>query len=690
MAVSLGLPGSSFALRAKVPAEVEGTLAGLEEKLLEEPPPGWFFSELKLPRDPDELKESLALRDLNELVQNVAYLLRKHPDWTLQAQAFAHTHYQLSPGSQLIPVESIEDIRQKPPRQQLAWVALNALLDPSVVHEEGSDGWGPKMSRRVFLRGTVGVVGASHHPTFLERALRTFVFGGYDPALKLTSPAAQAMWGNLKAYLNVRDLYHEGPNRPFRETYQAASAAWGRHLREHLGETLEPDPLVQKYLGKDKLFYELNIPEEILIEELMYRAKRSGASERLSQVVLSQVSDPRFTPSAVKGALKRHLEDEAVQHLSEFGLWHSEGVFPAPTESLAVKFLQAIQEPETRFFQLLPEFVRDDLDFSWRNMGGGGLSPSSLTPEGKRLRKQTLAYVRLLFKGKDFGLGDEWIKEALPGVEDSVDVVERFSYSPPEKRLQMLQELARAVRALRKLAKAAEQLSEAPPEPLSEKPPEVESGRSLSGGPLREEPEQPVRQEDQPQGVNKSEVVEPQPQEPDDATGMMEEVQQKLDQWLDNPDIKATIQTVVDLPGPTHLNKFFSAEFLEALRKLGFQEAHLLPLASLPQSDLQTALSIFVQEKWRVEVKGRFQSLVEQGRVSFTETLLEAQLVIGDDSVQLKPNQILLRVNDETARHVSPEVLTYLNHQGLLIQGTVLHLHRLYQGGTGEALLLFV
>ncbi|MBI3332626.1 MAG: hypothetical protein HYZ93_00850 [Candidatus Omnitrophica bacterium] len=102
-----------------------------------------------------------------------------------------------------------------------------------------------------------------------------------------------------------------------------------------------------------------------------------------------------------------------------------------------------------------------------------------------------------------------------------------------------------------------------------------------------------------------------------------------------------------------------------------------LPKTGLPPAFLERGIPVFVQEKWRDQVKASLQQAVDQGAIRFVDdNPAEAYLVIGEEkAIPIQSGQVFIGVNDETVSWVTPGLLEELQQRGLLEPGSVVMLY---------------
>ncbi len=575
LAVSLGLPGSSFALRTKVPAEVPDTLTGLEEAFSGEFL-AWICEKLRLPRDPTPMADYLRRRDLNVLAEQTASFLDKQPERIPEAQQFVAIHYAPPEGDALAQVESVEEVRQNPPLRQLAWAVLKALLQLKAQEPVGI-----AISRRTFLKTTAQIPFALR-TTFWERALKTLVIGGYDPLLKLTDPGARRQWGNLLNYLGARDLYHRREGQPFWDQFGEVLKRWRLWGRQ---SSDEGHPLDRKYFGNLHLFSNSDPTQLVLVEELFGRAERSGALNHLFQAI--QIQDPRFTPEGVKAELWEGVKGKILDQLVESGFWNVEerGVPPPLRESEAVKLLTALRNPSPELLESLRERVRSIIDHNWSY--GRGEPKKFLTPEGKELADQGNAYLRLLRKHMEVNPDhDAWARKTWPDAEYEGDVFKTLTRLSPGERAQMLESLAKTVNALEKLFEIT---------PPHQNPPGAGEGEDLvdfaekerkwSDGEGKGGEETDLKQEKSKGDTQPAKEVQPQEQE------VSEGVAQSAKTAVREGTILGATGSIPYgiYPDPSRIGEVLASRIVEGLERASDERPYLLglPVGSTPIPTIQ-------------------------------------------------------------------------------------------------------
>jgi len=160
-------------------------------------------------------------------------------------------------------------------------------------------------------------------------------------------------------------------------------------------------------------------------------------------------------------------------------------------------------------------------------------------------------------------------------------------------------------------------------------------------------------------------------------------------------DFVAKYQGIIDLLtegrlDAANLAEYFPEAGLQIMaRSAGYREGLVfsLPQAGLPSAFLERGVPVFVQEKWRDQVKASLQQAVEQGAIRFVDNNpAEAYLVIGEEkAIPLQPGQVFIGVNEQTVSRVTPGLLQELQQRGLLEPGSVVILYR----APKESVLIF-
>ena len=111
------------------------------------------------------------------------------------------------------------------------------------------------------------------------------------------------------------------------------------------------------------------------------------------------------------------------------------------------------------------------------------------------------------------------------------------------------------------------------------------------------------------------------------------------------------------------------------MRTIGTVDAVL----RVPAEYAAQGIPVFVKtevKEWEGEVKKNLGTLKTAGIIRFVERAGDAYLVIGDESVSVRPGQVLLRINGETVSRVTPHLLQELQLLGLLKAGSVVLLYK--------------
>ncbi len=96
----------------------------------------------------------------------------------------------------------------------------------------------------------------------------------------------------------------------------------------------------------------------------------------------------------------------------------------------------------------------------------------------------------------------------------------------------------------------------------------------------------------------------------------------------------------------------------------------------VPAECAAQGIPIFVNKKWEGQVRQNLRKLEVTGRIRFVGSAANAFLVIGDDSISVRSDQVFIRANEETVFQVTPQLLAGLEERGLLKAGSVVMLYK--------------
>lgn len=134
-----------------------------------------------------------------------------------------------------------------------------------------------------------------------------------------------------------------------------------------------------------------------------------------------------------------------------------------------------------------------------------------------------------------------------------------------------------------------------------------------------------------------------------------------------------------------------SPELEEAAREAGYDRILMMVGgAGMPMRQMAEPPKVYVQPAWDPVVWERLAPAIEKGLIRYASVMEDADLVIGDWTLEALPHQAFLQVDAQTAQKVTPLLIFQLADQDLLKPGKVLVVGMLVQGDFGEALLLFV
>ncbi|MBI3615840.1 MAG: hypothetical protein HY211_04910 [Candidatus Omnitrophica bacterium] len=117
----------------------------------------------------------------------------------------------------------------------------------------------------------------------------------------------------------------------------------------------------------------------------------------------------------------------------------------------------------------------------------------------------------------------------------------------------------------------------------------------------------------------------------------------------------------------------FAGGIAAILRTVASGEAVL----GVPAEYAAQGIPVYVKKEWEGKVRENLNKLEATGRIRFVGDAAEAYLVIGDDSVSARPDQVFIAINGETVSQVTPHLLQELQISGLLKAGSVVMLYKL-------------
>ena len=124
-------------------------------------------------------------------------------------------------------------------------------------------------------------------------------------------------------------------------------------------------------------------------------------------------------------------------------------------------------------------------------------------------------------------------------------------------------------------------------------------------------------------------------------------------------------------------------ELARLAREAGFKgSAEILKTAAsgeamvtMPVEFAAQGIPVFVQNQWLDQVKESLGKLEAENIIRFEPNPEKAFMVIGDESLFVRPSQMALRINGQTVSHVTPHLLQELQRMDLLKAGSVVMLY---------------
>lgn len=100
----------------------------------------------------------------------------------------------------------------------------------------------------------------------------------------------------------------------------------------------------------------------------------------------------------------------------------------------------------------------------------------------------------------------------------------------------------------------------------------------------------------------------------------------------------------------------------------------------VPAQYAAQGIPVFVKKEWEDRVRQNLSKLEMAGRIRFVGSADEAFLVIGDDSLSVRPDQAFIAINEDTVSRVTPHLLQELQLSGLLKAGSIVMLYTPLKG----------
>jgi hypothetical protein len=158
-------------------------------------------------------------------------------------------------------------------------------------------------------------------------------------------------------------------------------------------------------------------------------------------------------------------------------------------------------------------------------------------------------------------------------------------------------------------------------------------------------------------------------------------------EYVAQEDVIRTIATLAESLGENGKSRPVTGDFpsLEGLaKKAGFALGEVWILKTMapdeavlgvPAEYAAQGIPIFVKKEWKERVRQNLSKLEATGHIRFVGSAAEAYLVVGDDSVFVRPDQVFIAINEETVSRVTPHLLQELQISGLLKAGSVVMLY---------------
>ncbi|MBI3615706.1 MAG: hypothetical protein HY211_04215 [Candidatus Omnitrophica bacterium] len=115
----------------------------------------------------------------------------------------------------------------------------------------------------------------------------------------------------------------------------------------------------------------------------------------------------------------------------------------------------------------------------------------------------------------------------------------------------------------------------------------------------------------------------------------------------------------------------FAGGVAAILRTVASDEAVL----GVPAEYAVQGIPVYVKKEWEERVRQNLIKLEAAHRIRFVGSAADAFLVVGDDSISARSDQVFIRTNEETVSQVTPHLLQELQLNGLLKAGSVVMLY---------------